>query len=440
MEEYEIIGGVPLRGKILVAGSKNVALKVIIASLLTREKIVLRNIPDLSDLRVLYELIASFGAKLKRHHKTVTIEAKNLSPFNISIEKSKKLRASYMLIAPLLTRFDEVRIPNPGGDKIGARPIDRSLNGLKHLGASIKECDEGYICAVRNGLRGITHRFEKNTHTGTETLILAAALAKGKTVLENAACEPEVDDLIRFLNSLGANIKRVKERTIVINGVSKLHGGSYKIMPDRNEVVTFAIAAYVTKGDIFIPNAQKEYLTSFLAKLEEANCKWQERRKGLQFTHSVLPKATKLTTMPHPGFMTDWQGPWTLLMTQAKGNSITHETIYEDRFGYVGQLQKMGARISLFNPEIKNPEKLYNFNRTDNKNGSFHAVKISGPTMLTGTNLTIPDLRAGATLVLAALSAKGKSTLTGVEHIDRGYEDFDIRLKKLGAKIKRETI
>lgn len=437
MDKYEIKGGFSLRGALRVSGSKNVALKVIIASLLTRDKIILQNIPNLSDLRILYELITSFGAKVTRQDKKITIEAKNLSLFDIPIEKSKKLRASFMLIAPLLTRFEEIRIPNPGGDKIGARPIDRSLEGLKRLGVIISECKEGYVCAARNGLKGASYRFKKNTHTGTETLIIASVLAKGKTVLENAAQEPEVDDLIGFLNSLGADIKRITERTILINGVDKLHGGKYTIMPDRNEVVTFAIAAYVTKGEIFIPNALKEHLTYFLAKLKEANCFWREKEGGLQFAWRERISATEAITRPHPGFMTDWQGPWTLMMTQAKGNSIIHETIYEDRFGYVEELKKMGASILSFNPKVEDPEKFYNFNWKDNNHKTSRAIKIIGPTKLVGKNITIPDLRAGATLVLAALAAKGESTLTGIEHIDRGYENFENRLNSLGANIER---
>jgi len=437
MGKFLIYGGKPLFGNVNAAGSKNVALKVIIASLLSREQIVLKNIPNLSDLHVLEEIIRLFGTNISWRNSTMYLNSAKINPAQIPVDQSKKLRASFMLIAPLLTRFSKVKIPNPGGDKIGARPIERSIEGLKKLGVIINVCEDGYICACKNGLKGATYKFEKNTHTGTETLILAGVLTKGRTVLENAAEEPEIDDLIDFLNELGADIKRINKRTIVINGVAQLKGGSYEIMADRNEVVTFAVAAYITHGKICIPNANKKYISAFLQKLDEVHCVWKKSSSGLEFEYKNEIKIANVETKPYPGFMTDWQAPWSLLMTQAKGDSVIHETIYEDRFGYVKELVKMGAKISLFNPKVKNPESFYNFNWSDRKKKSFHAIKIHGPTVFTPSNVIISDLRAGATLVLAALTVKGKTTLEGIEHIDRGYENFENRLNSLGANIER---
>lgn len=437
MGKYVIYGGKPLFGNVLAAGSKNVALKVIIASLLSKEQVTLKNIPSLSDLHVLEEIMSLFGTDISRTNSTMRLNSTKINPAEIPVEQSKKLRASFMLISPLLTRFSKVKIPNPGGDKIGARPIERSIEGLKKLGVEIDICGDGYICACKNGLKGATYKFEKNTHTGTETLILAAVLANGRTVLENAAEEPEIDDLIGFLNSLGADIKRQNKRTIIINGVKDLKGGTYEIMADRNEVITFAVAAYATHGRIYIPNANKENISAFLQKLDEINCVWKKVGLGLEFEYKNQIKNSNIETKPYPGFMTDWQAPWSLLMTQAQGDSMVHETIYEDRFGYVKELMKMGAKISLFNPKIENPKSFYNFNWNDRKKESFHAIKIHGPTVFTPNNVVIPDLRAGATLVLAALLAKGRTTLTGIEHIDRGYEKFENRLNSLGANIER---
>lgn len=437
MSKYVIYGGKPLFGNVLAAGSKNVALKVIIASLLSKEQIILKNIPNLSDLHVLEEIMGLFGTDISRKNSTMRLSSAKINPSQIPVDQSKKLRASFMLIAPLLARLSKIMIPNPGGDKIGARPIERSIEGLKKLGVDIVLCRNGYICACKNKLKGATYKFEKNTHTGTETLILAGVLAKGRTVLENAAEEPEIDDLIDFLNELGADIKRTNKRTIIINGVSELKGGTYEIMADRNEVVTFAVAAYATHGKICVPNANKKYVSAFLQKLDEVHCLWKECGSGLEFEYKNEIKNSNVETKPYPGFMTDWQAPWALLMTQAKGSSIVHETIYENRFGYVKELIKMGAKISLFNPKIENPKSYYNFNWNDRKKESFHAIKIHGPTLFTPNNVIIPDLRAGATLVLAALIAKGKTTLEGIEHIDRGYENFENRLNSLGANIER---
>ncbi len=440
MSEFVISGGNPLRGEITVGGAKNVVLPALAACLLTDEEVRLENVPLISDLTLMIKIIKELGvdARLNSDHSLV-IRAANLKNHKIPLETAAKLRASFMLIVPLLVRLGRAAIPNPGGCRIGARPIGRPIKGLENLGAKISyNSDDGYFYARQEKFLGRDFEFDKNTHTGTEMLILAAVLAKGQTVLKNAAQEPEIDDLIKLLNQMGADIKRARPREIVVNGVTKLSGTSFKIMGDRNEVVTFAIAALVTKGDIVVGGAQKDNLEAFLTKLSEAGAGWKEENSGIRFFYKNSLNSVNVETAPYPGFMTDWQAPWVLLMTHAKGQSEVHETVYEDRFQYISELVKMGAKISLFNPKVSNPEKIYNFDLSDDKDDLFHAAKITGPTVLHNAILEIPDLRAGATLVLAALAAKDKSYLSGVEHIDRGYERFAERLIKLGAKIRRK--
>lgn len=438
MSAFVISGGKPLKGELEISGSKNVALKAIVAGLLTDEELVLENVPDISDLSLMEEIAQKLGVKINRLGKTLKIKASDIKSVKVPLEMGARLRTSSMFVSPLLARLGQAVIPNPGGCRIGARPIDRHIEGFKEMGARIRyNVRDGYFYAESKKLQGTTYRFSKNTHTGTETLIIAAVLARGKTVLENAACEPEIDDLIKLLNTMGAKIKRVKPRIVIIEGVERLHGAKFKIMPDRNEAATFAIAALATKGNLFLKNVQSEVLKPFLEKVTEAGGGWTRQDSGIRFFWKGDLSSTNVVTSPYPGFMTDWQAPWALLMTQAKGASIIHETIYENRFQYVEELQKMGAKIELFNPKVKNPVNYYNFNWGDNKPEYFHAAKIHGPTRLHNAVLQISDLRAGATLVLAALAARGESYLSGGEHIDRGYESFEARLRSLGAKISR---
>lgn len=437
MDELIIEGGTPLKGEVEVSGAKNMVLPAVVAGLLTDEEVILENVPLISDLALMIKIARGLGADIKLTNHTLILKAIDFKKHRIPLEIAAKLRTSFMMIVPLLARLGKAEIPNPGGCRIGARPIGRPIEGLETLGAKIAyDSTDGYFHASLNKFVGGSFKFEKNTHTGTEMLILAAVLASGQTVLENAAQEPEVDDLIRLLNQMGAKIKRTKPRTIVIDGVKKLSGTSYKIMSDRNEAVTFAVAALVTKGDIFVRGSQRENLRAFLEKLDEAGVGWEPSETGTRFFYQRELKKTNVKTAPHPGFMTDWQAPWTLLMTQARGESEVCETIYENRFQYTQELVKMGAKISLFNPKISNPETFYNFDLADEKEDYRHAAKIVGPSPLHNAVLTIPDLRAGATLVLAALAARGRSYLAGVHHIDRGYENFAGRLKNLGANIK----
>lgn len=440
MDKFIVSGGRKLKGRICVSGSKNVALKVLVASCLTNEEVIIENVPLISDFLVMADIIKELGGKVTITDHTVRIRVENFKKSKISLDKAATIRTSSMFLAPLLMRLGKALIPNPGGCRIGARPIDRIIKGAKKMGikVSYRRKDGFFYLTASNKLKPVRYRFEKNTHTGTETLILLSVLAKGKTILENAAQEPEIDDLIEFLNLMGADVKRKEPRTIVINGVEKLHGAKFIIPSDRNEVVTFAIASVMTKGDIFIENINIRGLEEFITVFKKAGGGAEVDKNGIRFFYKGKLRPSSITTGFYPGFMTDWQGPWAVLMTQANGKSVIHETVYENRFSYVEELKKMGADIEFFNPKITNPKTFYNFNYEDNKPEYKHAIRILGPVQLHNGVIDISDLRAGATLVLAALSAAGESIILGIEHLDRGYEKFEKRLKTLGAKIRRE--
>lgn len=439
MEKLIVKGGKKLKGEISILGSKNVALKVLVAACLTSDEVIVENVPIISDFITMVHIIEHIGGEVKLRDHTASIRLKNFSSDKISLVEAADIRTSYMFLAPLLARVGQAIIPNPGGCRIGARPIDRVIDGLKKMGVKVKyNSNDGYFHTIApKRLNGIIYKFEKNTHTGTETMILASVLAKGKTILQNAAEEPEVDELIGLLNRMGAKIIRKKNREIEIEGVEKLHGAKFRIVPDRNEVVTFAVGAIITEGDIFIKNINKKGIEEFLEILKACGGGFEEKSNGIRFFYKEPLKATNVTTTFYPGFMTDWQGPFAVLMTKAHGQSTIHETVYENRFTYVEELRKLGGQIDLYNPKIIKPNSFYNFNIKDDNGKNFHAAKIFGSVNLHNGIVNITDLRAGATLVLAALAAKGESVLFGVEHLDRGYEQFDKRLRSLGADIKR---
>jgi UDP-N-acetylglucosamine 1-carboxyvinyltransferase len=437
MEKFIIQGGKPLRGAVRVGGAKNASFKLMIASLLAKGESRLLDIPQIGDVETTREVIKSLGGKVaQRGERTVFINPESLNSFKIAPEFGFKSRASMMFAAPLLVLFGQAEMPLPGGDQVGRRPVERHLEGLKALGVQIKPANQSLHFTTK-GFQGCHYRFAKNTHTGTETMIMASVRAKGETVLENAALEPEIDDLIDFLTKMGAKIKRLPGRIIKIEGVKCLKGTIHRVISDRNEAVSYACAALGTRGDVIIENIRASYLTAFLTKVRAIGGGVEADDFGVRFFYQKPLRAGSITTAPHPGFMTDWQPLWTTLMTQAQGESRVIETIYEYRFGFVKDLQGMGAKIEFFNPQVKNPDRFYNFNLEDDKPEYFHGAKITGPTPLSGKNLTVTDVRTGATLTLAALIAKGQSTLTGLEHIDRGYENLEIKLKELGAKISR---
>ncbi len=437
MEKFVISGGKPLKGVIKVSGAKNVAMKTVVASLLTDSFVTVKNIPLISDVTGTVKFIEKLGVKIKFKDNSVQIDASTINKYSFPLDMDGLYRTVTMVIPPLLLRFGKAIVPNPGGCRIGQRPIDRHIQGLKAFGAQV-EYKDGFFHAKANKLHNTKFRFSKNTHTGTESMILLGTLIKGKTVLENSAEEPEVDDLINFLNSMGARIKRKDHRIIEIDGVSSLKGTNYTIMPDRNEAVTFAIGAYITNGDITINEFNPDYLEIFLNKLNLMGLKFDINKNSIRFHRDRETfRAVDVTTSPHPGFMTDWQPPWSVLVCNAKGTSSIHETVYESRFAYVNELRKMGAKIDFFQPKITNPKEIYNFNLKTNHPNTFQAIKILGPVKLHNAVVEVSDLRAGATLVLAALSARGDSIIYGIEHIDRGYEQIEKRFNHLGASIKR---
>lgn len=437
MAKFVIQGGKPLKGAVQVGGAKNASTKLMIASLLVSGESRFLNVSQISDVENTKKIIKSLGGETNGPgERTIFINPDGLKTATIAQSFGYKSRVSVMFAGPLLARFGKATLPFPGGDKIGRRPVERHLEGLKALGVKIKLTNNAIQLACQQ-LTGAKYRFAKNTHTGTETMIMAAVKAKGRTFLENAAQEPEINDLIVYLNKAGAKIKRLPGRKIRIDGVKNLNGVIHKIMPDRNEVVSYACAALATKGDIIVENARQDQLQAFLAKVKESGGWFEASGYGIRFWYEKPLKATGITTAPHPGFMTDWQPLWTTLMTQAKGKSEIIEAVYEYRLGFTKELVKMGAKIKLFNPRVKNPARFYNFNLKDDRPENFHAARVVGPTPLQGKDMVVTDIRAGATLTLAALIAKGRSTLTNIEHIDRGYEDLDGRLRELGAKIRR---
>jgi UDP-N-acetylglucosamine 1-carboxyvinyltransferase len=440
MDKFVVVGEKRLSGSLRVSGAKNVALKALVAASLTSDKVVIQNVPLIADIFVMLDILKALGAQISLDGHTVTVEAKTLSAHAIPLDMAAKARTSVMFIAPLLIRNKQAFVPNPGGCRLGARPIDRIIDGIKEMNADITyHSDDGYFHATTSGLQAVDYTFEKNTHTGTETMILAAVRAKGTTILKNAAEEPEIDELIELLNHMGAKVKRSAKREITIEGVDTLHGAGYAIKPDRNEIVTFAIAALVTKGDIFIEDAQTVDLDAFLEMLDKAGAGYEKKENGIRFFYKDSIKATDVTTAIYPGFMTDWQAPWAILMTQAKGVSTIHETVFENKLGYAHDLKRMGAAVTLFNPSVEKAEQVYNFNLSDDDPSFFHALKIEGPTPLHDAVVKTLDIRAGAALVLAALVAKGATSIHEVYRIDRGYEDFEKRLNTLGAQITREV-
>jgi UDP-N-acetylglucosamine 1-carboxyvinyltransferase len=438
MPNYRITGGQPLYGSVRVGGAKNASYKLMIASLLADSPSRILNFSHISDVKMVAQIINELGATAQLvGERAYTVDPTHLSNFEIKNDYGEASRASTMFIPALLAKFGKAVVPFPGGDKIGARPLDRHFEGLKALGVDVEVQNNQIICSTK-GLKGAHYRFSKNTHTGTETLLMAAVCAEGKTVLENAAEETEIDNLIRFLNEMGGKVKRLPGRVIEVEGVKNLHGAIQKIMPDQNQVVSFACAAYATKGDVIVENASAKDLESFIQKLDEIQAGYEIGTYGIRFFYKGELQATDVTTGIHPEFKTDWQPLWVTLMTQARGVSVLHETVSENRFAYVDSLKEMGANIELFNPPVANPDEVYNFNVGKEQLGTFHAARITGPTALHAGNFTVKDLRHGATLMIAGLIAEGETTLLDEQdQVGRGYELLDENLVAMGAKITK---
>ncbi len=444
MQKFIIEGGVPLKGQVQISGAKNAAIKMVAASLLTSEEVVLENIPRIEDVGVIVKIVENLGVKTEfLDEKVLSLRADEVFSSKVPHSLGVSSRSAVMTIGPLLARFGEVVVPEPVGCRIGLRPIDRHLAALQSLGAVVEQKGGVYkLTAPR--LKGAGIHFEKNTVMGTENAILAAVLAEGETAITNAAEEVEVDDLIKLLVKMGGKIKRDEQesRRIIIEGVRELGGARHRVLPDRNEAVTFAVVAATTRGDVTLTNVRPLDLTAFTAKLEKMGVGFDIQKESLRvwLDEGKSLEPVEIETAPHPGFMTDWQQPMGVLLTQADGESLLHETIYEDRFKYFKELEKMGARVELITPSeagaVFDP-KNYNFDLPEADHEPKSVAKIFGPTPFSGRKLQIPDLRAGAALVLAALAAEGQSEILGVEHLDRGYEQFDEKLRNLGAKIER---
>lgn len=439
--KYIIDGGQKLEGEVDITGAKNATWKLMVAATLTDEEVTITNAARVLDVDIAAEIITSLGGTVTWVGKnTVKVCGKGINSYVVDEKFAAASRASLLFLGPLLYRFGKADIPLPGGDRIGHRPIDRHIEAFQALGVFFNKTDNR-VTASTKGLKEALYKFSKNTHTGTENILIAASVTAGQTIIQNAALEPEVDNLILLLNKMGSKIVRAG-RTIEIQGSDNLKGAEVEVIADRNQVVTFACAALVTNGSIVVKNVIETHLTAFLEKLTVIGAGWDwldgdNGKKHLKIYLKSGLKPLDIETEVYPGFMSDWQALWAVVMTQAQGDSIIHERIFENRFAYTEILKKMGAKIELFNPKVSNPDQFYNFNSEDIKTG-YRAVRISGPTQLHGIDYEVDDLRAGATIVLAALAASGVSTITGVDQIERGYQDFETKLELLGARIRVE--
>ncbi|MCX6763081.1 MAG: UDP-N-acetylglucosamine 1-carboxyvinyltransferase [Candidatus Moranbacteria bacterium] len=415
MSYFEIIGGKKLKGVIEVKGAKNAALKAVAAALLSREIWTITNFPFIEDTKRILELVEDLGVKVRRFDNKVEIQADKIKKSRLDDGLAKKLRASIILAGPVLARTGGVRMHHPGGCVIGKRPIDMFLDGFEKFGAKVKWENAHFQISVKK-LRGAKIFFPKITVTGTETMMITAVLAEGETILENAAMEPEIPALAEFLNKCGAKISGAGTPTIKIRGVKKIKGGKLELIPDRIETGTFAILGALAGRKIMIKKCDPSHIRSLLVNFEKAGIKFEEKKDELTVYGTKKIKPINLSTHEYPGFATDLQPPFTLLMTQAKGPSLIHDSIFENRFMFTDALNLMGANIVMNDP---------------------HRVTVNGPSKIIGRKIVSPDLRAGITLVLAGLIANGKTKIENIYQIDRGYEKIEERLQKLGADIRR---
>ncbi|MEX1155852.1 MAG: UDP-N-acetylglucosamine 1-carboxyvinyltransferase [Chloroflexota bacterium] len=421
MQKFIVTGGTPLRGEVRIAGAKNAVLKMMAAAVLTDEACRLTNVPQISDVRIMARTMSDIGFDVERTdgaagEGVLEMRAGAADWLFVPLEAAMKMRSSFILLGPLLTRFGRVIISNPGGDRIGRRPVDLHVEAMHTLGAEIEYKNGYYFAEAPSGLRGAHIEFPYITVMGTENAMLAATLAEGTTVISNAAQEPEVDDLVAMLRAMGAKIERTAPHRLEIEGVDRLHGVEHRVIGDRLEAGTFAIAAAVTGGDITIRGVEPAHMGSFTETLAGMGVGIETTDDGLRVRASDAYRPADVETAPYPGFATDLQAPLAVLMTQADGVSSIYETIYEDRLDYTMELVKMGAIIEALDER---------------------RARIAGPTTLHGREVEIADLRAGATLILAALSASDTSVISGVEHVDRGYEAIESKLIALGARITR---
>ncbi|MDI6745454.1 MAG: UDP-N-acetylglucosamine 1-carboxyvinyltransferase [Thermodesulfovibrionales bacterium] len=415
MDKLIIKGGKRLKGEVEISGAKNAALPVIASTLLAQGKHTISRVPDLRDVKTMGRLLENMGAEFHYEPHKVVIATDKINNFEAPYELVKEMRASVLVLGPMLARFGRAKVSLPGGCAIGARPINLHLMGLEKMGAKI-ELESGYVMASAKRLKGAVIYFDTVTVTGTENLMMAASLAKGVTVLENAAREPEVVDLANALTAMGAKIKGAGESIIEIEGVDELSPLTHKVIPDRIETGTFMVIAGITGGDITIRGCMPEHVQAFLIKLKAAGLKVEETADGVRAVGPAMPNAVDIETAPYPGFPTDMQAQFMALMSKAQGTSIITETIFENRFMHVAELRRMGADISF--------------------KGSTATVR--GVRKLKGANVMATDLRASASLVVAALGAEGETTIHRVYHLDRGYEKIEEKLTMLGVDVRRD--
>ena len=418
MDKFVIRGGEPLLGTVRVSGAKNAALPCMAAALLTDQPVILENIPQVRDIQTTRNLLAAMGAEVelgygRAQHRT-TIHCERLAAPEASYELVKTMRASTLVLGPLVARCGRARVSLPGGCAIGARPIDLHIKGLEQLGAKITQ-EHGYIEAKAQRLKGAEIVFDKITVTGTEDLLMAATLAEGQTILQNSAREPEVADLAALLNKMGANIEGAGTPTIRIQGVSRLKGAKHRIIPDRIEAGTFVIAAAMTGGDLNVSACDPAHMGALLGKLHEVGVKTRSSADSVRVMGDNPLAAADMSTEEFPGFPTDCQAQFMALATQAEGTSIITENIFENRFMHALELVRMGANIKI----------------------EGHRAVVRGKTPLSAAAVLASDLRASASLVLAALVADGETIIDRVYHIDRGYEHIEEKLKAVGAQIRR---
>jgi UDP-N-acetylglucosamine 1-carboxyvinyltransferase len=416
MDKLRIRGGQRLEGSLRVAGAKNAALPIMAASLLTGEELLLDNVAELADTRTMGRLLGGMGVAVARDGQHLSLRARELSSVEAPYELVKTMRASILVLGPLLARAGAARVSLPGGCAIGARPVDQHLKGLQALGAEL-QIEQGYIVARRAGarLRGARIVTDMVTVTGTENLMMAAALAEGETVIENAAREPEVADLAQCLNAMGARIRGAGTDRIVIEGVERLHGARHRILPDRIETATFLVAAAAAGGDLTLEQAAPGTLDAVLEKLAEAGARIDTGPDWVRLRMDRRPQAVSLRTEPYPAFPTDAQAQFMALNCVAEGVARISENIFENRFMHVLELQRLGARIDI----------------------DGHTAVVQGVERLSGATVMATDLRASASLVIAGLVAQGETTVERIYHLDRGYEGMERRLAALGAQIER---
>jgi UDP-N-acetylglucosamine 1-carboxyvinyltransferase len=415
MDSLRIQGPCRLEGSVEIAGAKNAALPAMAASLLTDQPIRLRRLPDVRDIRTLESLLNHLGVDAERNNHEVELRSTGRgSSDDAPYDLVKTMRASVLVLGPLVARHGHARVSLPGGCAIGVRPIDQHLQGLETLGAEVT-LESGYVAARASRLIGTRFRFSTPSVTGTENMIMAATLAKGTTILENCAREPEVVDLIRLLTAMGARVAGAGEETLEIDGVDELHGASHTIIPDRIEAGTYLIGAALTGGDLILDHIEPADLAPLLEKLAEAGCQIDEQGNRLRLRRDGVLTSRDAVTTPHPGFPTDLQAQYMVLMTQAKGIATICETVFENRFQHVPELMRMGADI-----------------RVD---GTY--ARIHGPSALSGAVVMATDLRASACLILAGLAAQGETRVDRIYHLDRGYESMELKLQALGARVER---